>query len=395
MKYRRFGKTDINMPVFSCGGMRFNQSWEDKPYSEIEKTNQENIEIVIDKALSLGINHIETARSYGTSEMQLGKALKNFKREKIILQTKIAPSENVADFTKKFEMSLNNLKVDYVDLLSIHGINDQLTYDWSIRKNGILSEVRKLQNQGLCKFVGFSTHGPNDIILKTIQSGEFDYVNLHWYYIFQKNWPVIDAANTRDMGVFIISPNDKGGKLYSPSQKLVELCKPLSPMAFNDLFCLSKSQIHTLSLGISNPSDFDEHVNTLQYYDDIEKVIKPIVEKLDNELNKIQNELGFDYWNEELIPTWEKTPGGINIKNIIWLWHLYKAFDMLEYAKGRYNLLGNGGHWFPGQKVKLSKLKIIESIINNSKVYDTICNILTETHQILNTQDEKRLSESK
>ena len=42
------------------------------------------------------------------------------------------------------------------------------------------------------------------------------------------------------MGVFIISPNDKGGKLYEPPPKLTELCAPLTPMQFNDLYCLAR-----------------------------------------------------------------------------------------------------------------------------------------------------------
>ena len=80
------------------------------------------------------------------------------------------------------------------------------------------------------------------------------------YEIFMDNWPAIAAAQRHDVGVFIISPSDKGGHLYSPPQKLIDLCAPLSPMVFNDLFCLSHSQVHTLSLGAARPSDFDEHL---------------------------------------------------------------------------------------------------------------------------------------
>ena len=60
----------------------------------------------------------------------------------------------------------------------------------------------------------------------------FDYVNLHWYYINQDNWPAILDAQRHDMGVFIISPSDKGGHLYNPPERLIELCHPLSPMVF-------------------------------------------------------------------------------------------------------------------------------------------------------------------
>ena len=74
------------------------------------------------------------------------------------------------------------------------------------------------------------------------------------------NWPAVEAARAKDMGMFIISPNDKGGKLYEPSKKMLELCAPLSPMQFNDLYCLARPQVHTLSCGPSRPTDFDEHI---------------------------------------------------------------------------------------------------------------------------------------
>ena len=66
--------------------------------------------------------------------------------------------------------------------------------------------------------------------------GGFDYVNLHWYWIFQKNWPAIEEATRRDMGVFIISPADKGGKLYEPPEKLVKLCEPWPPLVQDEVF---------------------------------------------------------------------------------------------------------------------------------------------------------------
>jgi len=197
--------------------MRYQYKWQDMP-----------------AAASFLINHIETARGYGTSEMQLGKILPQFPREQLIVQTKVSPKSDTVELLRQFEQSLAFLKLD---LLSLHGINtDELLHD-SIRSGGCLDVARKLQGEGKVRFIGFSTHGPTDIIVKTIETDQFDYVNLHWYHINQVNWPAIEAAQRQDMGVFIISPSDKGGKLYDPPPKLVELCKPLSPMQFNDLFC--------------------------------------------------------------------------------------------------------------------------------------------------------------
>ena len=106
------------------------------------------------------------------------------------------------------------LRLDYVDLLSLHGINNQELLDWSLKKGGCLDAARKLQAEGRARFIGFSTHATTDIILEAVNSGGFDYINVHWYFVNDLNWPAIEAAHRLDMGVFIISPNDKGGKLF-------------------------------------------------------------------------------------------------------------------------------------------------------------------------------------
>src|ERR1041385_5088119 len=249
MRYRRFGRTELAMPVISCGGMRYQFKWQDVKPSEIPADNQANLEACIHRALELGINHIETARGYGTSEMQLGRILPKLPREKLIVQTKVSPKATAAEFLQTFETSMKYLRLDHVDLLSLHGINNRQLLDWSLKKGGCLEAARKLQRAGRCRFVGFSTHATTDVINETISAGDFDYINLHWYFVNDLNWPCIEAAAARDMGVFIISPNDKGGKLYEPPRKLVELCAPLTPMQFNDLYCLARPQVHTLSCG--------------------------------------------------------------------------------------------------------------------------------------------------
>ena len=81
MKYRRFGRTGLQMPVISCGGMRYQHKWQDVSPAEIPPANQANLEACIHRSLELGINHIETARGYGTSEMQLGWELPKLPRE--------------------------------------------------------------------------------------------------------------------------------------------------------------------------------------------------------------------------------------------------------------------------------------------------------------------------
>ncbi|MEH1999793.1 MAG: aldo/keto reductase [Nostoc sp.] len=393
MLYRRFGRTELQMPVFSCGGMRYQFKWEDVPNNEIPADNQANLEATIRRAVEVGINHIETARGYGTSEMQLGRILPKFPREKLIVQTKINPQADAKEFRETFEKSLRNLQLDYVDLLGLHGINHPESLDYSIRPGGCLEVAQQLQAEGKVRFIGFSTHGSTDTIVQTINTNQFDYVNLHWYYINQWNWAAIEAAKRHDMGVFIISPSNKGGLLYEPPQKLVNLCAPLSPMVFNDLFCLSHQEVHTLSLGAAKPEDFDEHLKTLELVDHASSILPPILARLESEAIATLGEDWVKSWQTNL-PTFDETPGEVNIRVILWLRNLAIAYDLVDYGKMRYNLLGNGSHWFPGNKAdRLDELNLRQCLAGNPHA-DKIPQLLEQAHQMLAGAEVKRLSQS-
>jgi predicted aldo/keto reductase-like oxidoreductase len=381
------------MPVFSCGGMRYQHKWSDIPWSEVPDAGQKNLEATIHRAMELGINHIETARGYGSSEMQLGPVLSQFPREDLIVQTKVAPCASPKKFLETFNTSMKNLRLEHVDLLALHGINNRELLDWSLGPEGCLAVAQQLQREGRARHIGFSTHATTDVIVETIERGEFDYVNLHWYFVNDLNWPAVEAAAANDLGVFIISPNDKGGKLYSPPPKLTSLCAPLHPMQFNDLYCLNRPEVHTLSCGAARPSDFDPHVAALEHYDDIPTVIGPIEEQLGGAMAAV---LGLDWcerWPEGL-PHFESVPGRVNISEILRLWTYAKGLDLVDWGRMRYNLLGQADHWFPGEHAgELDAVKV-PGVLNSSPFAERIPDILAEAHELLIDRKQKRLSDS-
>jgi len=344
---RRFGRTELQMPVLSLGGMRFQQSWSDLPADRISAESQDNLRATFVRAMSHGFHHVETARHYGSSERQLGWLLPQVPDPARILQTKVPPQADPSAFEAELRLSFERLSVDRVDLLAIHGLNLPEHLEQTLSPGGCLEVVRRWQAQGRIGSVGFSTHGPLTLILEAIQSDAFDYINLHWYFIRQDNRPAIEAAIARDMGVFVISPTDKGGHLHTPTPRLLALCAPLHPIVFNDLFCLSAPGIHTISVGAARPDDLDLHLEAVRLLPQAAELLPPIVARLEQARRDALGEAWLSNWQDGL-PAWQHTPGEINLPILLWLHNLVEAWGLEGYVRARYGLLGAGSHWFPG-----------------------------------------------
>jgi predicted aldo/keto reductase-like oxidoreductase len=335
MQYRRFGKTNLHLSVFSLGTMRY-------------LTDSENVQQTIEKALSLGINHLETARGYGDSEAYLGKAIKaglSVPRNQIYITTKIPPTPDADTMRRYIDESLNRLNLDYLDCLGIHGLNTWQHLEWVQSKNGCMQAVEEALNDGRVRHIGFSTHGSLDVILAAINTDFFEFVNLHYYYFFQHNAPAIQLTTEKDMGVFIISPADKGGKLYTPPQTLKELCYPFTPLNLNYRFLLSDNRINTLSIGPAKPEELVISPELFDPPNELTKAEIDIFEKLENQQNDV---LLTDKCSQcyDCLPC----PENIHIPEVLRLRNLALAYDMKDYGEYRYGMFENAGHWFPGMK---------------------------------------------
>ena len=163
-------------------------------------------------------------------------------------------------------------------------------------------------------------------------------------------------------------------------------------MGFNDLFCLAREQVHTISLGVAHPSDFDAHVAMLPHIPTADASIAPILQRLDDEARQQLGADWVDHWQDDL-PDIKDVPGNLPLYHILRMLNMAKAFDMDAYGKMRYNLLGNGDHWFPGAKVEDVDWPALATCLKNYRFADRIPGFLKEAHTRFNAEPEKRLSE--
>ena len=341
MEYRRFGKTEELISVITLGGMRFKHGWT-PPRNHLPKDSIEHCISTTRMALDLGINHIETAHGYMKSEPLFGHALKELgvPRKQFKMMTKGAPMSG--DETRSLvEEQLEALGLDYIDFYGWHGINNKELLKIAVEKNGPVETLHRLKDEGLIRHVGFSTHAPLDTILDAMQTGLFSFINLHYYYFFQRNLPAVQLAEKMDMGVFIISPNEKGGMLFRPSKKVQNLCKPLTPIVFNGRFCLSHPQVTTLSMGLHEPKHFPQNLAILNRGNYSNSELSKVKAEMDAPLTKVS---GLCTLCHECLPC----PENINIPEVLRFRNLTEGYDMLNYGRFRYNMFEGKGHWFPG-----------------------------------------------
>ncbi len=341
MEYRRFGKTNEMLSVITLGGMRFKHGWA-PPRNYLPAESVRNCLETTRRAFDLGINHIETAHGYVKSEHLYGAVLEelNLPREQYKMRTKGAPM-TAGETRSLVENQLTALKLDYVDFYGWHGINNKERLEAAVKTGGPVETLLRLKEQGLVRHIGFSTHAPLDIILEALNTGLFSFVNLHFYYFFQRNLPAVQLAGEKDIGVFIISPNEKGGLLWKPSEKVKLSVKPMTAIQFNGRFCLSHPEVTTLSMGMHEPEHFPQNLAILNdetYWSPQDAKIKT---KMDASLAAVP---GLCTLCDQCLPC----PENINIPEILRFRNLLKGYDMVDYGKFRYNMLEGRGHWFPG-----------------------------------------------
>lgn len=355
MQYRRFGRTERELSVITLGGMRYAGAWE-RPRDELPPSTIDNCRECVSAALACGINHIESAWGYVKSEHVYGRVLNQelaVPRDRYHLMTKGAPK--TGDETRTMvERQLAALQTDHIDLYAWHGLNDRACFETALAKGGPVDVLCSLKQEGVIGSVGFSTHGPLELVMETIDSGRFDFVNLHYYYFNQRLAAAVRHAAEADLGVFIISPNDKGGRLYDPPVLLRELTAPLSPIQWNARFCLATPGVHTLSFGMTAPAHFEEMLGAFPISAQLSPEDLQVKRSLDQRL-EVDPHSGYEGWDLA------DDPSGINIPEVLRLRRLWKCYNMTGFGRFRYNMFGTQGHWYPGEMCTEERLARLDA----------------------------------
>lgn len=148
---------------------------------------QDQADQTLELLLQYGINHIDTAASYGDSELRIGPWMPQH-RERFFLATKTG--ERTYDAAKaEFERSLKRLQVESVDLIQLHYLVDEDEWQVAMGPGGVLDYLQEAREQGLVRFIGVTGH---DVAItrmhqKSLERFDFDSVLLPYNYLMMQN----------------------------------------------------------------------------------------------------------------------------------------------------------------------------------------------------------------
>jgi predicted aldo/keto reductase-like oxidoreductase len=218
LKYRTLGRTGLKVSEIGLG-----TEW-------LEKKSPELITSVIRKAIENGVNYFDIIFNFDEHLTKVGKALDGF-REKVILIHHMGSSEYKGKYkknrskkssTETFERYLKIMKTDYVDVLFVHFVHNERSYDEKILKpNGPLDLALQFQAEGKAKFIGISTHSLK-VVEKAAKSDKFDVimfqVNLANNALPRRN-EVLAICAKENIGFVAMKPF-AGGALFNRNKKV-------------------------------------------------------------------------------------------------------------------------------------------------------------------------------
>ncbi len=191
MQTVKLGKTGLEVSRVGLGGIPITRP-----------TEAEAIR-VIQHALDLGVNFIDSSRGYYTSEERIGKAIAG-RRDQVIIATKGGGDKEAS--LKYIEESLESLNTDYIDLWQFHGVNNIEVYERVLAPGGGMEGAQEALQAGKIRHIGVSTHSP-DMALKMVASGHFETVMFPFNFVAREAADeLIPLAKQHDVGFIAMKP---------------------------------------------------------------------------------------------------------------------------------------------------------------------------------------------
>jgi predicted aldo/keto reductase-like oxidoreductase len=198
MEYRRLGRTNLEVSVIGFGG--------------IGARGVDGVRAMLEEGQRLGINHVDTARSYGRSEEMLGKAISN--RDDFYLTSR-TQSRDYSNAEKDLNTSLEMLQTDHIDVYQLHSVSSEEELSKVLEKDGAAHLLQQAKKDGKIRFTGLSSHHL-DAAARAVATGLFDTLVIPFSPVeySAKHLQLLQICKDLDVGVVAMKPLSGGSFVH-------------------------------------------------------------------------------------------------------------------------------------------------------------------------------------
>jgi aryl-alcohol dehydrogenase-like predicted oxidoreductase len=188
---RHLGRTGLQITALALGGVKYNQLPDDQAAA------------VVNRAIDLGINYIDTAYAYKDSEQKIGPVLAE-RRDEVIIATKTLKRDYDGAMAE-FKESCQRLQTDHVDIWQMHDLADEQQLNTLLSKDGALRAAEELRQAGRIDFIGVTGHRDPDLLAKALHAYPFDTILVSVGPIHEAVRPfhqtILPVARQRGVGI--------------------------------------------------------------------------------------------------------------------------------------------------------------------------------------------------
>lgn len=192
MYFRELGLTGLKVVPIGFGGI------------PIQRLEQTAVTAIISQMMDEGLNFIDTARGYTTSEQMIGVALEGGKRKNFIIATK-SMSRDYEHMKADIETSLKLLKTDYIDLYQCHLVKDLDQYAAIMSEDGAYKALLEAKAAGKIGHIGITAHSA-EFIKQIIHEMPFETLQFPYNLVERQGESVFEVAHKRGIGVIVMKP---------------------------------------------------------------------------------------------------------------------------------------------------------------------------------------------
>lgn len=294
---------------------------------------QEEVDKMIKYAHDNGVNYFDTAYVYGggASEIALGKALKQLKREEFYVTDKMPlwVAKKPEDLDTIFNKTLERLQVDYIDFYLLHALDNEIY--GKINEFNTIEWAKNKLKEGKIKHLGFSMHDDYEFLLKMLELYDFEFVQIQLNYLDINDQPGLkgyEELEKRNIPVIIMEPL-KGGLLSDINDEIAEPFRKLggSNVSYSFRWLAEKKGIATILSGMSS---FEQLKENIEVFNDLQ----PLGKEESDAINQVKS-------NIEALQKVKCTgcrycmpcPFGVNIPDLFRSWNT-KAMKPANWVSG-------------------------------------------------------------